>query len=133
MEYLYTEKFKKILKNAELEKLNLKHPYVGTEHLFLSFLKLEDNLFIKKLNDYGLKYDSFRECLINYIGKGSLTDGYNLYTPLLRNIVDNAFKYSDNNFIDENNLFFSFYFSEEGIAKSILKIMNIDLFKILKI
>ena len=36
MEYLYTEKFKNILKNAELEKLNLKHPYVGTEHLFLS-------------------------------------------------------------------------------------------------
>ena len=105
MEYLYTEKFKKILKNAELEKLN----------------------------DYGLKYDSFKECLINYIGKGNLIDDYNLYTPLLRNIIDNAFKYSDNNFIDENNLFFSFYFSEEGIAKSILKIMNIDLFKILKI
>ena len=133
MEYFYTDKFKDILRCAELEKIELNHPYVGTEHLLLSFLKDSDNSFIKKLNNYGLEYDRFKEFLVKYIGIGNKVNNYKLYTPLLRNIVDNASKFSDNNFVDEDNLFLSFYFSEEGIAKSILKVMNIDLFNILKI
>ena len=133
MEYLYTDRFKYILSCAEEEKIVLKHPYVGTEHLLLSFLKNSDSDFIRRLNDCGLDYDGFRNMLIKYIGVGSKENGYKLYTPLLRHIVDNAFKFSDNNFIDEDNLFLSFYFSEEGIAKSILKVMDIDFFKIIKI
>lgn len=132
MEYLYTDRFKKILSCAEDEKIDLNHPYVGTEHLLLSFLKNSDKGFIKKLNVNGLDYDSFKDMIIKYIGVGHKNNNYKLYTPLLRHIVDNAFKFSDNNFIDEDNLFLSFYFSEDGIAKSILKVMNIDLFKILK-
>ena len=133
MEYFYTDKFKDILRCAELEKTELKHPYVGTEHLLLSFLRDTDNSFIKRLNNYGLKYENFKELLVKYIGIGNRDNYYKLYTPLLRKIVDNAFNYSDNNFVDEDNLFLSFYFSEEGIAKSILKNMNIDLFKIFKL
>lgn len=132
MEYLYTDRFKKILSCAEDEKIDLNHPYVGTEHLLLSFLKNSDKGFIKKLNVNGLDYNSFKDMIIKYIGVGHKNNNYKLYTPLLRQIVDNAFKFSDNNFIDEDNLFLSFYFSEDGIAKSILKVMNIDLFKILK-
>lgn len=133
MEYFYTDKFKDILRCAELEKIELKHPYVGTEHLLLSFLRDTDNFFIKRLNNYGLEYENFKELLVKYIGIGNKDNNYNLYTPLLRKIVDNAFNYSDNNFVDEDNLFLSFYFSEEGIAKSILKVMDIDLFNIIKI
>lgn len=133
MEYFYTDKFKDILRCAELEKIELKHPYVGTEHLLLSFLRDTDNSFIKRLNNYGLEYENFKELLVKYIGIGNKDNNYKLYTPLLRKIVDNAFNYSDNNFVDEDNLFLSFYFSEEGIAKSILKVMDIDLFNIIKI
>lgn len=133
MEYLYTDKFKYILSCAEEEKINLNHPYVGTEHLLLSFLKNCDNAIIKELNRNGLKYDNFKDMLVKYIGIGTKKNIYKLYTPLLRHIVDDSFKYTDDNFIDEENLFFSFYFSEEGIAKSILKIMGLDLFKILKL
>lgn len=133
MEYLYTDKFKYILSCAEEEKMNLNHPYVGTEHLLLSFLKNNDNSLVKLLNRKGLKYENFKDMLIKYIGVGSNENKFKLYTPLLRQIVDNSFKYSDNNFVDEYNLFYSFYFSEEGIAKSLLKIMGFDLFEILKI
>lgn len=132
MEYLYTDKFKYILSCAEEEKALLNHPYVGTEHLLLSFLKNSDKTFIKKLYVNGLDYDRFRDMIIKYIGVGHKNNNYKLYTPLLRHIVDNAFKFSDNNFIDEDNLFLSFCFSEDGIAKSILKVMDIDLFSILK-
>ena len=132
MEYLYTDRFKKILSCAEDEKIDLNHPYVGTEHFLLSFLKNSDKGFINKFIVNGLDYDSFKDMIIKYIGVGHKNNNYKLYTPLLRHIVDNAFKFSDNNFIDEDNLFLSFYFSEDGIAKSILKVMNIDLFKILK-
>ena len=39
----YTEVAKKILLNMSNEMMELKHPYVGSEHLLLSFLKLKDN------------------------------------------------------------------------------------------
>lgn len=133
MEYLYTEGFKNILRCAEEEKNLLNHPYVGTEHLLLSFLKNKNNNYTKKMHNVGLSYNLFKNGLIKYIGIGNKNIDYLLYTPLLRNIINNSFKFTDNNFIDENDLFISFCYSEVGIAKSILKNMNIDLFKIFKL
>ena len=37
-----------ILKNAEKERYNLRHPYVGTEHLFLSLLKYDEDIADEK-------------------------------------------------------------------------------------
>ena len=133
MNYLYSDEYNKILKCAENEMINLKHPYVGTEHLLLAFLKNGNNKIVKILNDYGLNYSSFKAFLLKYVGKGNIHYDYVLYTPLLRNIIDNSIYYSDDNFINENNLFFSFCYSEEGVAKSLLKIMNVDINNILEL
>lgn len=133
MSYIYTDEFNKVIKCAEEEMLVLKHPYVGSEHLLLAFLKEGNNSIIYKLNDIGITYDSFKSKLVEVIGLGNKHYDYILYTPLLNEIIDNAYCYSDNNFIDENNLFYSFCYSKEGIAKSILKLMNINIENLLKI
>ena len=46
----FTEEARKILMSAKEEMKNLKHPYVGTEHLLLSFLKIGNDK-IKNLLD----------------------------------------------------------------------------------
>ena len=126
LDYLIDEKIKIILRNAEIEKTELKHPYVGTEHLLLSFLKIGNDKIKNLLNNYGLSYDLFKSILIKYIGIGSIDSNVILYTPLLRNVISDSFRYSNDNIIDETSLFFSFYYSEEGIAKSLLKIISIE-------
>ena len=49
----------KILKEAETERYNLHHPYVGSEHLLLALLKNSD--LKEKLNEYHLSYKKFKE------------------------------------------------------------------------
>ena len=45
----FEEDTRKILVNAKAEMKNLRHPYVGSEHLLLAILK--DNLDKKKYKD----------------------------------------------------------------------------------
>ena len=44
-----------ILVKAKIEMNELKHPYIGTEHLVLSILK-NDNVVSDKLKKYNLTY-----------------------------------------------------------------------------
>lgn len=79
----------KILKDAEVERLNLHHPYVGSEHLLLAILK-NNNEAQRKLNEYGVSYKIFKEELINIVGIPKKNIEINLYTPLLKRILANA-------------------------------------------
>lgn len=66
----FNEEAQEILVNAKIEMQELKHPYVGTEHLLLAILNSNTNLN-KKLKEYNLTYNSFKKELINIIGKGT--------------------------------------------------------------
>ena len=47
-----------LFKKAEKERMDLHHPYVGTEHLLLAILKSNDEC-LKILNKYNITYESF--------------------------------------------------------------------------
>ena len=52
----------KIIKSAELEMKKCRHPYVGTEHLMLALLKLDE---IKNIcSKYNITYENFKKSLI---------------------------------------------------------------------
>ena len=64
------------------------HPYVGTEHLLLSLLSVDN---IKKIcGKYGLTYDGFKSELLRVVGKSHIKSEVALYTPLMRKVLDNA-------------------------------------------
>ena len=115
-----------ILKSAEEERYNLKHPYVGSEHLFLTILKRSPNLK-KYLKEYGVTYSSFKKELINVVGSCTKESSDNLYTPLLRKILKRSETVNSN--IDDiyENLFISLLDEGEGIAIRILLRMDVDL------
>ena len=50
----------KILKDAEEERKELSHPYVGSEHLLLAILKNSSEIK-EHLEDFGLTYKKFKE------------------------------------------------------------------------
>ena len=66
----FNEEAQEILNKAKLEMLELRHPYVGTEHLVLSLLHT-NNEISEKLEKYNLTYNSFKKQIIDIIGKGS--------------------------------------------------------------
>ena len=116
-----------ILKNAEEEMFDLNHPYVGTEHLLLSLLKLDS------INDitskYGLTYDVFKNELLSIVGRSTKKSKIVLYTPLMRKVIDNALSISKNRSVDVDEfiLFSSLLTSDEGIALQILLNLDIDI------
>ena len=113
----------KILKKAEKEHDNLKHPYVGTEHLLLAILSY-DNELTEYLKEYNLTYNKFKRKLIKVIGEGTKKSSYVLYTPMLRKVLKIA--QTNNDEITSIDLFNSLLESKEGIAIRLLEELNID-------
>ena len=118
-----------ILVKAKIEMNELKHPYIGTEHLVLSILK-NDNVVSDKLKKYNLTYDKFKNEIIRIIGVGSRESSLFLYTPLLRKVIENAVldsKENNDGNVTTMHLFSALLESGEGIAIRIFLGMNINL------
>lgn len=123
MENTYSYEVSKIFKEAEKIKMELKHSYVGTEHLLLSLLKLDE-----KIKDvffsYSITYDIFKDELMEIV-KPTNNDCLSIYTPLLKRVINNVRK--DKNKITAIDLLLSLIEIGEGIALRILVEMNVDI------
>ena len=118
----------KILKEAEGERYNLHHPYVGSEHLLLALLK--DGDIKAKLLEYNLTYDNFKKELVSIVGVPKKNLDVNLYTPLLKRIIASAIsdaKENNKGIVTENHLLLAMLDEGEGIAIRIMIGMGINL------
>ena len=128
----FTEEARGIIVRAKKEMYNLKHPYVGSEHLLLAILK-DNNEISKKLKNYNITYETLKEEIINIIGIGSKETEWFLYTPLLKRIMENAIidsKENNNGEVTIEHLFTSLLEEGEGVAIRIMIGMGIDIDKI---
>ncbi len=125
----FDEKAKKVLVNMQKEMMNLKHPYIGSEHLLLSLLKYGNRDYVEKFNNVGITYEVFKEELIRVVGIGKNSNDFYLYTPLLRNILESASMDSSDKgkkCVDTSDLFLALFEEGEGVAIRILMGMDID-------
>lgn len=96
---------------AEKEMIELKHPYVGTEHFMLAYLK--------KFNCEYITYDEFRKYVIKVIGSSYKESKYVLYTPILRNIKNECSNVCE--------AMIRILTDEDSIAYNLLLSMEIDI------
>lgn len=117
-----------ILRDMEIERSKLSHPFVGSEHLLLSLLRL-DKYTILKMHDFGVTYDNFREKLINIVGECKKNVDFNLYTPLLKRVLNFAIEEAKINKqkVDSKLLLGSLIEEGEGVAIRTLLSMEVDL------
>ena len=64
----HTPQTKKVIDYAVDEARNLKHNYVGTEHLLLGLLREEEGVGGQALIHLGLKIENVREEILNPLG-----------------------------------------------------------------
>ena len=124
----FNEETQKILVNAKLEMTNLKHPYIGTEHLVLAILKSNSDL-ASRLKNYNLTYEKFKNEIIKIVGMGTKKSEFFLYTPLFKKVIENAIldsKENNNGEVTIEHLFSSLLEEGEGIAIRIFIGMGID-------
>ena len=127
----FTEETRKILVNAKVEMKALRHPYVGSEHLLLSILKGKNNVS-KKLKEYNIDYEIFKNKIIEIIGKGSKESEWFLYTPLLKRVMENSILDSkeNNGEVTVEHLFCNLLEEADGVAIRILLSLDVDLDKL---
>lgn len=125
----FTEEAKKIIVGAKIEMKELKHPYVGSEHLMLSILK-NDKKIAEKLKLYNLDYDKFKKAIVESIGVGKKESEWFLYTPLIKRVIEEAIvssKENNHNEVTPKHLLYALLEEGEGVAIRIMLSMGIDL------
>jgi hypothetical protein len=66
----FTKEARRVVTLAQSEAKQLGHNYIGTEHLLLGLLRVEDGLGARALADFGVKLDEVREDVRRIIGEG---------------------------------------------------------------
>ena len=124
----FTEEARKVLIEAKKEMSELKHPYVGSEHLLLAILKNKNSRLAKKLKEYNLEYNEFKKEIIKIVGIGKDETEWFLYTPLLKKVIEDAIIESkeQNGDVTVENLFSSLIQGGEGIAIRVMLSMGVD-------
>lgn len=127
----FNEETRHLLKQAEKEREELKHPYVGSEHLFLSVLK--ESKLTDILKKHKITYKKFKDKLISLVGVGSKKSDFILYTPLLKRVLENAVieaREENNKIVNPEIVIISILDEEDGIAYSILKSLKVNVDKL---
>ena len=125
----FDEDTKKILMQAKVEMKELKHPYIGSEHLLLSILSNNNNVS-KRLKELGIDYKKIKNELIKLVGVGSKESNFFLYTPLLKRILENSIMDANENndgIVTIEHLFSGFLEEGEGVGIRILMSLKIDI------
>ena len=125
----FSEEAQKALIYAKKEMNNLRHPYVGSEHLFLAILLMKDLDITKTLASYNITYEIFKKELIKIVGVGKEANDWFLYTPLLKRVIETASLNSKEKGeveVSVNELFLAILEEGEGVAIRLLIGLNID-------
>lgn len=127
----FSEEAQRVLVDAQKEMSELKHPYIGSEHLLLAILKNNQDL-INKFKKYKITYKSFKEELINLVGIGDNTPDLLLYSTTLKTILENVIIESreTGDEISVNELLLSLLNEGEGKAIRILLSSGVDINKL---
>ena len=125
----FSEEAQKALINAKREMNNLRHPYVGSEHLFLSILSMKDLEIVSVLASYNITYEVFKRELIRIVGVGKESNEWFLYTPLLKRVIETSILNSKEKGeveVSVNELLLAILEEGEGVAIRLLIGLNID-------
>lgn len=127
----FSEEAQRVLVDAQKEMSELKHPYIGSEHLLLAILKNNQDL-VNKFKKYKITYKSFKEELINLVGIGDNTPDLLLYSTTLKTILENVIIESreTGDEISVNELLLSLLNEGEGKAIRILLLLGVDINKL---
>lgn len=127
----FTEEAKKVISLSKKEMIQLKHPYLGSEHIMLGILK-NDNSVSSILKKYNITYKIYKKALIDFIGYGKEDTKWILYTPIVKEIFERAIDLCDenNSQVTIETLFISLIELGDGIANRVFNILKLDMDKI---
>ena len=127
----FSEDAQKILVMSKKEMIELKHQYIGSEHLILSILKNDIDLS-DKFKKYKVNYKKYKEQLIDIVGIGEKESDLVIYSSLLKRVLENLIIDSKETGeeITVTSLLLSLLNEGEGTGIRILLSLGVDINKL---
>ena len=124
----FSEELQKVLILSKKEKIELKHHYIGSEHILLAILKVDSDIS-SKFKKYDINYKKIKDALIDIIGIGNEANNFTLYSDLVKRILENLIIESKETGeeITTELLFLSILNEGEGTAIRLLITLGVDI------
>ena len=120
----FTEPARQVVVLAQGEARDLKHNYIGTEHLLLGLLRLEESVAAGALASLGVELHEVRGQVARIIGQGDeLAAGQIPFTPRSKKVLELALREAlslGHNNIGPEHILLGLMRENEGVAARIL-------------
>lgn len=120
----FTDKAKQVLSLALAEAQRFNHNYIGTEHLLLGFLRVEDSMGSKILSNLGVECDKVRSAVEYIIGHDSRPNDGPLWltgrAKLVIELAADEARRLGHHYIGTEHLLLGMVREGEGIAAGVL-------------
>lgn len=125
----FTDRAYRAVTLAETEAIRLDHNYIGTEHLLLAVLGIDDAVAAKVLTRLGVSAPEARAQILQIIGRGSGRPTGQLLTPRCKKVLQLAHSEArrlGHNYVGTEHLLLGLVREGHGVAAQILGRLGAD-------
>jgi ATP-dependent Clp protease ATP-binding subunit ClpC len=126
----FTERARQVIVLAQEEARNLKHNYIGTEHLLLGLLREADGVAARVLGSLEVSLEEVRGEVARIVGEGEHeSQGQIPFTPRAKKVLELALREAlslGHNYIGTEHILLGLVRESEGVAARILNDLEVD-------
>jgi hypothetical protein len=126
----FTERARQVVVLAQQEARELRHNYIGTEHILLGLLREEEGLAARVLESLDITVERVRGQVVRIVGSGDeVTSGQIPFTPRGKKVLELALRESlslGHNYIGTEHILLALVRENEGVASRILLDFDAD-------
>jgi ATP-dependent Clp protease ATP-binding subunit ClpC len=126
----FTERARQVVVLAQDEARNLKHNYIGTEHLLLGVLREEKGFGARALADLGVRIEEVRAQIARVVGEGDeVASGQIPFTPRAKKALEMSLREArslGSNYIGTEHILLGIADTREGVAERVLLEFDVD-------
>ncbi len=122
----FTKRAQKAIFLAQEEAKNLNHDYVGTEHILLGLLALDEGVCAETLRALDVDNETLKNQVVDIVGEGDnvLLSGDRPLTPKAKRVLSLAIKEAQelgHNFVGTEHILLGLMRESEGIASQVMQ------------
>ncbi|HZK49066.1 MAG TPA: Clp protease N-terminal domain-containing protein, partial [Thermoleophilia bacterium] len=126
----FTERARQVVVLAQEEARDLKHNYIGTEHLLLGLLREGDGVAARVLSTLDVSLEDVRGEIMRIVGEGEHeAQGQIPFTPRAKKVLELALREAlslGHNYIGTEHILLGLVRESEGVAARIMNDLDAD-------
>jgi prophage maintenance system killer protein len=127
----FTDRARRAVVVAQEEARKLSHSYIGTEHLLLALIHVEDGVAAKALSTLGVSTAAVRAQVLEIVGEGSQApSGHIPFTPRAKKVLELSLREAlqlGHKYIGTEHILLGLVREGEGVAAQVLVKLGADL------